>query len=163
MSQLCAFNPCSQTEADDAGSSDGSGCTQNSTQRTPIHKPFTQCRPPADWPQHPAPGSVSEEELHFVRGCLQRWRTEAENNMNGASSSWPFRHLWHFSFSLWSITETSAFTRKEGKKAIIVLHQCCRSCFVPFSSVVSTVVHEAACCALYRIVLEHSLIFQQIS
>lgn len=49
------------------------------------------------------------------------------------------------------------------KKAIIVLSQCCRSCFVPFSFAVSTVVHEATCCALYRIVLEHSLIFQQIS
>ncbi|XP_026794607.3 ubiquitin carboxyl-terminal hydrolase 28 isoform X1 [Pangasianodon hypophthalmus] len=77
----------SQTEADDAGSSDGSGCTQSSTQRTPIHKPFTQCRPPADWPQHPVPGSVSEEELHFVRGCLQRWRTEAENNINELKAS----------------------------------------------------------------------------
>ncbi|XP_060792115.1 ubiquitin carboxyl-terminal hydrolase 28 [Neoarius graeffei] len=77
----------SQTEADDAGSSDGSGSTQNSTQRTPIHKPFTQCKPPADWPQHPAPGSVSEEELHFVRSCLQRWRTEAENNMNELKAS----------------------------------------------------------------------------
>ncbi|KAI5096602.1 ubiquitin carboxyl-terminal hydrolase 28 isoform X2, partial [Silurus meridionalis] len=62
-------------------------CTQSSTQRTPIHKPFTQCRPPTDWPQHPAPGSVSDEELHFVRGCLQRWRTEAENNMNELKAS----------------------------------------------------------------------------
>ncbi|XP_026989887.2 ubiquitin carboxyl-terminal hydrolase 28 [Tachysurus fulvidraco] len=77
----------SQTETDDAGSSDGSGCTQSSTQRTPIHKPFTQCRPPADWPRHPVPVSVSEEELHFVRGCLQRWRTEAENNMNELKAS----------------------------------------------------------------------------
>ncbi|XP_053504983.1 ubiquitin carboxyl-terminal hydrolase 28 isoform X1 [Ictalurus furcatus] len=77
----------SQTEADDAGSSDGSGCIQSSTQRTPIHKPFTQCRPPADWPQHPVPGIVSEEELCFVRGCLQRWRTEAETNMNELKAS----------------------------------------------------------------------------
>ncbi|XP_046724189.1 ubiquitin carboxyl-terminal hydrolase 28 isoform X2 [Silurus meridionalis] len=77
----------SQTEGDDACSSDVSGCTQSSTQRTPIHKPFTQCRPPTDWPQHPAPGSVSDEELHFVRGCLQRWRTEAENNMNELKAS----------------------------------------------------------------------------
>ncbi|XP_062867188.1 ubiquitin carboxyl-terminal hydrolase 28 [Trichomycterus rosablanca] len=77
----------SQTEADDAGSSDGSGCTPSSTQRTPIHKPFTQCRPPTDWPLHPAPSSVSDEELHFVRSCLQRWRTEAENNMNELKAS----------------------------------------------------------------------------
>lgn len=114
---MCIVTFVSQTEADDAGSSDGSGSTQNSTQRTPIHKPFTQCKPPADWPQHPAPGSVSEEELHFVRSCLQRWRTEAENNMNGASSSSPFRQLWHFSLSVWSITWTSAFTSKQEKKS----------------------------------------------
>ncbi|XP_053334372.1 ubiquitin carboxyl-terminal hydrolase 28 [Clarias gariepinus] len=77
----------SQTEADDAGSSDDLGCTQSSNQRTPIHKPFTQCRPPADWPQHPVPSSVSEEELHFVRGCLQRWRAEAENSINELKAS----------------------------------------------------------------------------
>ncbi|TSQ12700.1 Ubiquitin carboxyl-terminal hydrolase 28 [Bagarius yarrelli] len=44
-------------------------------------------RPPADWPHHPVPGSVSEEELHFVKGCLQRWRTEAENNINELKAS----------------------------------------------------------------------------
>uniref|UniRef100_A0AAR2IPS3 Ubiquitin carboxyl-terminal hydrolase n=1 Tax=Pygocentrus nattereri TaxID=42514 RepID=A0AAR2IPS3_PYGNA len=59
-----------------AGSSNGSDCTQTATQRTPIHKPFTQCRPPMDGPLHPAPHSVTEEELHFVRSCLTRWRTE---------------------------------------------------------------------------------------
>lgn len=85
---MCIVTLVSQTGADDAGSSDDLGCTQSSNQRTPIHKPFTQCRPPADWPQHPVPSSVSEEELHFVRGCLQRWRAEAENSINGASSSW---------------------------------------------------------------------------
>ncbi|KAG9265628.1 ubiquitin carboxyl-terminal hydrolase 28 isoform X1 [Astyanax mexicanus] len=77
----------SQTEPEDAGSSDGSGCTQTSTQRTPIHKPFTQCRPPMDGPLHPAPHSVTEEELHFVRSCLTRWRTEVENNINELKAS----------------------------------------------------------------------------
>ncbi|XP_066501252.1 ubiquitin carboxyl-terminal hydrolase 28 [Hoplias malabaricus] len=77
----------SQTEPEDAGSSDGSVCTQTATQRTPIHKPFTQCRPPMDGPLHPAPHSVTEEELHFVRSCLTRWRTEVENNMNELKAS----------------------------------------------------------------------------
>ncbi|XP_036444461.1 ubiquitin carboxyl-terminal hydrolase 28 [Colossoma macropomum] len=77
----------SQTEPEDAGSSDGSDCTQTATQRTPIHKPFTQCRPPMDGPLHPAPHSVTEEELHFVRSCLTRWRTEVENNMNELKAS----------------------------------------------------------------------------
>lgn len=153
----------SQTETDDAGSSDGSGCTQSSTQRTPIHKPFTQCRPPADWPQHPVPVSVSEDELHFVRGCLQRWRTEAENNMNGASSSWPFRHLRHF-FSLCVKYYLDLCLYKKAEKKQSLFSTTVAEAVLFLSAVQYRLfVHEAACCALYRIVLEHSLIFQQIS
>lgn len=77
---LCLMSCCSQTEPDDTGPSDG---LQTATQRTPIHKPFTQCRPSLDVPLQPAPHSVTEEELHFVRGCLQRWRAEVENTING--------------------------------------------------------------------------------
>lgn len=77
----------SQTEADDAGSSDGSGCPPTATQRTPIHKPFTQCRPPMEVPVQPAPHSVSEEELHFIRSCLQRWRAEVENTISELKAS----------------------------------------------------------------------------
>uniref|UniRef100_A0A672Z191 ubiquitinyl hydrolase 1 n=1 Tax=Sphaeramia orbicularis TaxID=375764 RepID=A0A672Z191_9TELE len=40
--------------------------------------PFTQCRYPIDCPPHPAPHSITEEELHFVKTCLQRWRTEIQ-------------------------------------------------------------------------------------
>lgn len=74
----------SQTEPDDTGPSDG---LQTATQRTPIHKPFTQCRPSLDVPLQPAPHSVTEEELHFVRGCLQRWRAEVENTINELKAS----------------------------------------------------------------------------
>ena len=90
--QSSMFFPCvvkssffvlSLSEPGDAGPSDGSSCPQLATQRTPIYKPFTQCRPLTDSPLHPAPHSVTEEELHFVKGCLQRWRTEVENNING--------------------------------------------------------------------------------
>ncbi|KAM9728442.1 ubiquitin carboxyl-terminal hydrolase 28 isoform 1-T1 [Menidia menidia] len=56
-------------------------------QRTPIYKPFTQCRQPVDYPPHPAPHSVTEEELHFVKTCLQRWRTEVENDINELKAS----------------------------------------------------------------------------
>uniref|UniRef100_A0A8C7L1Q5 Ubiquitin carboxyl-terminal hydrolase n=1 Tax=Oncorhynchus kisutch TaxID=8019 RepID=A0A8C7L1Q5_ONCKI len=56
-------------------------------QRMPIYKPFTQCRPPMDAPPHPAPHSVTEEELRFVKTCLQRWRTEMENNMDELKAS----------------------------------------------------------------------------
>ncbi|XP_037323559.2 ubiquitin carboxyl-terminal hydrolase 28 isoform X1 [Pungitius pungitius] len=59
----------------------------SSCQRTPIYKPFTQCRPPVDCPPHPAPHSATEEELHFVKTCLQRWRTEVENDINELKAS----------------------------------------------------------------------------
>uniref|UniRef100_A0AAQ4S859 Ubiquitin carboxyl-terminal hydrolase n=1 Tax=Gasterosteus aculeatus aculeatus TaxID=481459 RepID=A0AAQ4S859_GASAC len=59
----------------------------SSCQRTPIYKPFTQCRLPVDCPPHPAPHSVTEEELHFVKTCLQRWRTEVENDINELKAS----------------------------------------------------------------------------
>uniref|UniRef100_A0A4W5QKH6 Ubiquitin specific peptidase 28 n=1 Tax=Hucho hucho TaxID=62062 RepID=A0A4W5QKH6_9TELE len=61
--------------------------SQLSSQRTPIYKPFTQCRPLMDAPPHPAPHSVTEEELRFVKTCLQRWRTEMENNVNVLKAS----------------------------------------------------------------------------
>lgn len=59
----------------------------SSCQRTPIYKPFTQCRHPVDCPPHPAPHSITEEELHFVKTCLQRWRTEVENDINDLKAS----------------------------------------------------------------------------
>ncbi|XP_073679972.1 ubiquitin carboxyl-terminal hydrolase 28 isoform X2 [Garra rufa] len=86
-SSKCLISCCSQTEPDDAGSSDGSGCPQTATQKTPIHKPFTQCRPPMEVPLQPAPHSVTEEELYYVRSCLQRWRAEVENTINELKAS----------------------------------------------------------------------------
>ncbi|CDQ73696.1 unnamed protein product [Oncorhynchus mykiss] len=76
-------------EPGDAGPSDSSTCQQkhSSSQRMPVYKPFTQCRPPMDAPPHPAPHSVTEEELRFVKTCLQRWRTEMENNMDELKAS----------------------------------------------------------------------------
>uniref|UniRef100_A0A672SA32 Ubiquitin carboxyl-terminal hydrolase n=1 Tax=Sinocyclocheilus grahami TaxID=75366 RepID=A0A672SA32_SINGR len=49
--------------------------------------PFTQCRPPIEVPLQPAPHSVTEEELYFVRSCLQRWRAEVENTINELKAS----------------------------------------------------------------------------
>ncbi|XP_036379518.1 ubiquitin carboxyl-terminal hydrolase 28 isoform X2 [Megalops cyprinoides] len=77
----------SLSEPADAGPSSGSGCQQHTAQKTPIYKPFTQCRPPMDPPAYPAPHSITEEELHFVKGCLQRWRTEVESNINELKSN----------------------------------------------------------------------------
>uniref|UniRef100_A0A665VDM5 Ubiquitin carboxyl-terminal hydrolase n=1 Tax=Echeneis naucrates TaxID=173247 RepID=A0A665VDM5_ECHNA len=68
-------------------SSDGLAPSVSTCQRTPIYKPFTQCRHPIDCPPHPAPHSITEEELHFVKTCLQRWRTEVENDINELKAS----------------------------------------------------------------------------
>ncbi|KAM8898702.1 ubiquitin carboxyl-terminal hydrolase 28 [Spinachia spinachia] len=75
------------SEQDDSDRSEGGASGVSSCQRTPIYKPFTQCRLPVDCPPHPAPHSVTEEELHFVKACLQRWRTEVENDINELKAS----------------------------------------------------------------------------
>lgn len=74
------FSPFSFSKPGDSDPSEG---LVSSCKRTPIYKPFTQCRPPVECPPHPAPHSISEEELHFVKTCLQRWRAEVENDMSG--------------------------------------------------------------------------------
>ncbi|CAL9684958.1 unnamed protein product [Knipowitschia caucasica] len=73
------------SDPDEACESLGDGVS--SCQRTPIYKPFTQCRPPVECPPHPAPHSVTEEELFHVKNCLQRWRTEADNDINELKAS----------------------------------------------------------------------------
>uniref|UniRef100_A0A673KD69 Ubiquitin carboxyl-terminal hydrolase n=1 Tax=Sinocyclocheilus rhinocerous TaxID=307959 RepID=A0A673KD69_9TELE len=78
------MNPAAHTEPSSSDSRQG---PFSSTQRTPIHKPFTQCRPPIEVPLQPAPHSVTEEELYFVRSCLQRWRAEVENTINELKAS----------------------------------------------------------------------------
>ncbi|XP_066564541.1 ubiquitin carboxyl-terminal hydrolase 28 isoform X2 [Amia ocellicauda] len=77
----------SPSEEEDTTSPDCINCQAAPTQRTPIYKPFTQCRPPMEPPPHPAPHSVSVEELHFVRGCLQRWRAEVKHNIQELKDS----------------------------------------------------------------------------
>uniref|UniRef100_A0A4W6DYQ4 Ubiquitin carboxyl-terminal hydrolase n=1 Tax=Lates calcarifer TaxID=8187 RepID=A0A4W6DYQ4_LATCA len=75
------------SEPGDTDSSEGLVSSVSSCQRTPIYKPFTQCRHPIDCPPHPAPHSITDEELHFVKTCLQRWRTEVENDINELKAS----------------------------------------------------------------------------
>ncbi|XP_034538791.1 ubiquitin carboxyl-terminal hydrolase 28 isoform X3 [Notolabrus celidotus] len=75
------------SESEDPDSAEGLVSSVSSCQRTPIYKPFTQCRHPIECPPHPAPHSITEEELHFVKTCLQRWRTEVENDINELKAS----------------------------------------------------------------------------
>uniref|UniRef100_A0A671W0J9 Ubiquitin carboxyl-terminal hydrolase n=1 Tax=Sparus aurata TaxID=8175 RepID=A0A671W0J9_SPAAU len=75
------------SEPGETDSSESMVSSLSSCQRTPIYKPFTQCRLPIESPPHPAPHSITEEELHFVKTCLQRWRTEVENDINELKAS----------------------------------------------------------------------------
>ncbi|XP_072467171.1 ubiquitin carboxyl-terminal hydrolase 28 isoform X4 [Notamacropus eugenii] len=46
-----------------------------------INKPFTSSRPSVKMPEHPAPRTITEEEMNFVKTCLQRWRSEIEQDI----------------------------------------------------------------------------------
>ncbi|XP_066455211.1 ubiquitin carboxyl-terminal hydrolase 25 isoform X5 [Eleutherodactylus coqui] len=74
-----------QSTMEHQGSS-SSGETQGS-QRTIIHKPFTQSRIPPDLPMHPAPRNITDEELTVLEGCLHRWRTEVETDTRDLQDS----------------------------------------------------------------------------
>uniref|UniRef100_A0A3Q2R0T0 Ubiquitin specific peptidase 28 n=1 Tax=Fundulus heteroclitus TaxID=8078 RepID=A0A3Q2R0T0_FUNHE len=83
-----ASHPLSEASAKDSSEpgdkepSEGLPSSVSSCQQTPIYKPFTQCKLPSDCPPHPAPHSATEEELHFVKACLRRWRAEVEHDIN---------------------------------------------------------------------------------
>ncbi|XP_069492513.1 ubiquitin carboxyl-terminal hydrolase 25 isoform X1 [Ambystoma mexicanum] len=57
------------------------------SQRSVIHKPFTQSRIPPDLPMHPAPRHISDDELSVLEGCLHRWRTEVETDTRDLQES----------------------------------------------------------------------------
>ncbi|XP_063812426.1 ubiquitin carboxyl-terminal hydrolase 25 isoform X3 [Pseudophryne corroboree] len=57
------------------------------SQRSVIHKPFTQSRIPPDLPMHPAPRHITDEELTVLEGCLHRWRTEVETDTRDLQDS----------------------------------------------------------------------------
>uniref|UniRef100_A0A8C2VXV8 ubiquitinyl hydrolase 1 n=1 Tax=Chinchilla lanigera TaxID=34839 RepID=A0A8C2VXV8_CHILA len=46
-----------------------------------LHKPLASGRSPLGMPAHPAPRTVTPEEMNFVKTCLQRWRSEIEQDI----------------------------------------------------------------------------------
>ncbi|XP_023592756.1 ubiquitin carboxyl-terminal hydrolase 28 isoform X1 [Trichechus manatus latirostris] len=44
-------------------------------------KPLTSSRSSMEMPAHPAPRTVTDEEMNFVKTCLQRWRSEIEQDI----------------------------------------------------------------------------------
>lgn len=80
-------------ERKDARTEDGAFFLANSS---PQQKPSALLQAsgsPAETSERPAPRVVSEEELNLVRTCLQRWRNEIEQDVQG----WPQIYLlWFF-------------------------------------------------------------------
>ncbi|XP_069411192.1 ubiquitin carboxyl-terminal hydrolase 28 isoform X6 [Ovis canadensis] len=54
-------------------------------------QPLTPPRSSVEMPAHPAPRTVTDEEINFVKTCLQRWRNEIEQDIqdlkNGIAST----------------------------------------------------------------------------
>ncbi|VFV27111.1 ubiquitin carboxyl-terminal hydrolase [Lynx pardinus] len=46
-----------------------------------MNKPFTSSRSSTEMPAQPAPRTVTEDEINFVKTCLQRWRSEIEQDI----------------------------------------------------------------------------------
>ncbi|XP_049634652.1 ubiquitin carboxyl-terminal hydrolase 28 [Suncus etruscus] len=45
------------------------------------NKPHSSSRPSLEMPAHPAPRTITDEEMNFVKTCLQRWRSEIEQDV----------------------------------------------------------------------------------
>ncbi|KAM9078610.1 ubiquitin carboxyl-terminal hydrolase 28 isoform 7-T8 [Megaptera novaeangliae] len=45
------------------------------------NQPLTPSRSFMEMPSHPAPRTVTDEEINFVKTCLQRWRSEIEQDI----------------------------------------------------------------------------------
>lgn len=53
------------------------------------NQPLTPSRSSMEMPSHPAPRTVTDEEINFVKTCLQRWRSEIEQDIQG----WLFQYF----------------------------------------------------------------------
>ncbi|XP_048368947.1 ubiquitin carboxyl-terminal hydrolase 28 isoform X3 [Sphaerodactylus townsendi] len=52
-----------------------------------VHRPSPFSWEPAEVPEYPAPRVGTEDEMHLVMTCLQRWRKEVEQDIQGLQNS----------------------------------------------------------------------------
>ncbi|XP_067326911.1 ubiquitin carboxyl-terminal hydrolase 28 isoform X2 [Anolis sagrei] len=52
-----------------------------------LNGPLRSSTPPVEMPESPAPHGITEEEVHLVMTCLQRWRREVEQDINDLKNS----------------------------------------------------------------------------
>ncbi|XP_023613680.1 ubiquitin carboxyl-terminal hydrolase 28 isoform X9 [Myotis lucifugus] len=67
-----------ESSSQDVESTFSGDCLHKSTTVT---TPLASSRSPVSMPAHPAPRAVTEEEINFVKTCLQRWRSEIEQDI----------------------------------------------------------------------------------
>nr|XP_023413915.1 ubiquitin carboxyl-terminal hydrolase 28 [Loxodonta africana] len=80
--------PVSDLTSKESTSTESSSQEVESTFSSPedsLHKsesePLTSSRSAMEMPTHPAPRTVTDEEINFVKTCLQRWRSEIEQDI----------------------------------------------------------------------------------
>lgn len=81
--------PASDTESEESTSNENSSHDVESTfssedsllQFKTRNKPHSSSRPSLEMPAHPAPRTITDEEMNFVKTCLQRWRSEIEQDV----------------------------------------------------------------------------------
>uniref|UniRef100_A0A8C3YQ82 Ubiquitin carboxyl-terminal hydrolase 28 n=1 Tax=Catagonus wagneri TaxID=51154 RepID=A0A8C3YQ82_9CETA len=94
----------SQESPSKEGASQDAESTLSSSEDSP-HQPKTVSQPlPASWrsvevPAHPAPRTVTDEEINLVKTCLQRWRSETEQDIQDlknciASTTQTLEHMY---------------------------------------------------------------------
>lgn len=76
---------CSILERKDTETEDAAVLLANSSPQKKLDVPLQPSGSPAEISERPAPHEVSEEEMNLVRTCLQRWRNEIEQDVQG----WP--------------------------------------------------------------------------
>ncbi|XP_050614035.1 ubiquitin carboxyl-terminal hydrolase 28 isoform X12 [Macaca thibetana thibetana] len=78
--------PVSDQTSKESTSTESSSLDVESTFSSPedsLHKskPLTSSRSSVEMPAQPAPRTVTDEEINFVKTCLQRWRSEIEQDI----------------------------------------------------------------------------------
>ncbi|XP_073871331.1 ubiquitin carboxyl-terminal hydrolase 28 isoform X28 [Macaca fascicularis] len=78
--------PVSDQTSKESTSTESSSLDVESTFSSPedsLHKskPLTSSRSSMEMPAQPAPRTVTDEEINFVKTCLQRWRSEIEQDI----------------------------------------------------------------------------------
>ncbi|XP_008071556.2 ubiquitin carboxyl-terminal hydrolase 28 isoform X6 [Carlito syrichta] len=71
----------SKESTDTEGFSQDVGRTSSSEDVVLKSKPLISSRSSVEMPAHPAPRTVTDEEMNFVKTCLQRWRSEIEQDI----------------------------------------------------------------------------------